>query len=176
MLYLRIQSKGELVNECIFSADRRYRYRLDFKLEDGAPFTRVVFVLLNPSTADEERLDPTLRRCRGYAAEWGFRAVTIVNLFAYRSTKPSLLLRVPDPIGPTNDYHILEATRGADAVIFGWGAVRPRLRPRARAVERLVLAERLRGGVMCLGQTTGGEPRHPLYLRRTAKAYEYAPR
>lgn len=81
------------MNVCKFSQDRKYRYRLDFALEGLAPRDeRIAWILLNPSTADEQRLDPTLTRVKGYAERLGIRNVTILNLFAWRATDPRALL------------------------------------------------------------------------------------
>jgi hypothetical protein len=119
--------------------------------------------MLNPSTADAERDDPTIRRCGGFARAWGFGAMTVVNLFALRATDPARLRRARDPIGRDNDRHIAEAAAGADALVLAWG-IHGALRDRDRAV--LALLSELRPS--CLGLTRGGHPRHPLYLPRAA--------
>lgn len=81
------------------SACGAYRYRLD---RLGALLGRgaVNFVMLNPSTADAEQDDPTIRRCLGYAFRWGFARLIVTNLYALRSTDPRALWEHPDPIGP----------------------------------------------------------------------------
>lgn len=75
----------------------------------------------NPSTADESRLDPTLWRLRAYAHRFGFRAFTMLNLFAYRATDPRVLRRAADPMGPDNDRYLLEVCRQAALVVCCWG-------------------------------------------------------
>jgi hypothetical protein len=165
------------MNVCKFSQDRKYRYRLDFEHRYAADSAdrRVVWILLNPSTADENALDPTLRRVRTWSEGWGYRYITIVNLFAWRATKPASLLRVPDPIGPDNDREILQAVEEAAEVVLAWGAIAPRLRPRARAVEELLEKADQLEGARSLGVTKAGEPRHPLYLPGGTELEDYTP-
>src|ERR1019366_833740 len=81
--------------------DRPYRYSLWRRV--GESRRRVLFVMLNPSTADAIVDDPTIRRCMGFARTWGFGELEVCNLFAYRSPCPSALLRAADPVGPSND-------------------------------------------------------------------------
>jgi len=117
----------------------------------------VLWIMLNPSTANAERDDPTIRRCIGFSRAWGFGAMHAVNLFALRATDPAELARAPDPVGPETDRQIVESTAGADTIIAAWGA---HTLARARAVEVLPL---LAGPLRCLGVTASGAPRHPLY-------------
>ncbi len=140
----------------LFDRTRRYRYRLWRRWGAGRP---VVFVMLNPSTADAERDDPTIRRCAGFARAWGFGGMTVVNLFALRATDPARLRRARDPVGRDNDHHIAAAADVASLVVVAWG-VHGALDRRDRAVLALLAGRRPR----CLGTTRGGHPRHPLYL------------
>jgi hypothetical protein len=146
-----------------FDAAGRYRYRLSRVWDEGGP--RLCFVLLNPSTADAGRLDPTLRRCLGFGRRLGAGAIEVVNLFALRSTDPAGLSLAPDPVGPGNDEAILAAAHAAHSIVCGWGA-RGALLGRDRAVLALLGAEGLE--VRCLGRTASGQPSHPLYLRADA--------
>jgi hypothetical protein len=120
--------------------------------------------MLNPSTADENVLDPTLTRCKGFAETWGYGSFEVVNLFAIRSTNPRGLLIAEDPIGPANDNIIADAIARAAIVVVGWGAF-PLARERAQRVVELAAGKQLH----CLGTTKEGCPRHPLYLRRDAQ-------
>jgi len=140
----------------VFDPGARYRYRL---WRRWAPGHQVLFVMLNPSTADAERDDPTIRRCAGFARAWGFAGMTVVNLFALRATDPARLRRARDPVGRDNDSHIAAAAAAADTVVVAWG-IHGDLRARDRAVLALLAPHRPR----CLGLTCGGHPRHPLYL------------
>ncbi len=115
--------------------------------------------MLNPSTADAETDDPTIRRCIGFARKWGFQELQVGNLFAWRATDPRELKQALDPVGPENDRHLMTMSGCADVVIAAWGA---RGNYRNRAAEVLDLLE---GTVYHLGLTKQGHPKHPLYLR-----------
>ncbi len=151
----------------MFDDTGAYRYRLG-RVRDGGSGT-VVFIMLNPSTADAEVNDPTIRRCIGFAWDWGHRALTVVNLFAYRATTPKELRRATDPIGPANDQHILAAVGAADAVVVAWG-VHGALHGRGREVMRLLSQG---PQLTCLGVTKEGLPRHPLYMPKRARPTPY---
>lgn len=150
-----------------FDATRKYRYRLDRDWTGDASRGRVAWIMLNPSTADEQQDDPTIRRCVGFSKAWGYGRLTILNLFALRSTDPSKLRDAADPIGPRNDATILSAIAGADIVVAAWGNTHLKLGAgcNARHVRMLTLLD----AVNHLGLTKDGQPRHPLYLRGDLK-------
>jgi hypothetical protein len=144
----------------VFDASGRYRYRL---VRAWARGRRVAFVMLNPSTADASRDDPTIRRCVGFARAWGFGSLEVVNLFALRTSKPRDLVRAADPVGSANHRYVVRALGRADLVIAAWGGA-----PLARS--RDPFARLLRGApVYCLGRTCAGAPRHPLYVRASTR-------
>ena len=141
-----------------FSADRRYRYRLWRSWGDRD--NCCVWLMLNPSVANEVDPDPTVTKCMGFARRWGFSAITVVNLFALVSTDPKGLLKAGDPIGPGNDAAIEEALKGAGRVVLAWGSHAPvRKLIRARSTFRTFDH---RAGT--LGLNSDGSPRHPLML------------
>ena len=145
-------------NGAELSKDGLYRYRLWRIWDTSLP--SLLFVMLNPSTADAEQDDPTIRRCINYAKSWGYGKLTVGNLFALRSTDPTMLYQAPDPIGPEND-RILQALHAeASMTLAAWGAHGEYL-ARGAAV-RCVLAP-----LHCLALTAKGQPRHPLYLPKT---------
>ena len=144
-----------LLSGATFSADGRYRYRLWRRWDRSKPV--VAFVMLNPSSADGRRDDPTIRRCIGFARAWGFGGIDVVNLFAYRASEPRRLREVDDPVGPDNARYLRRAIRRADLVVLAWGA-------HAVAAGLLSLPR-----ARCLGLTRAGQPRHPLYLPRDAR-------
>src|SRR5436309_3459089 len=116
----------------VISPDGLYRYILTRRW--SAEGKTVVFIGLNPSTADDVRDDPTIRRCIGFAKSWGGSTLIMVNLFALRSTDPLALLRASDPVGPQNDSWLRSAVHAADVSIAAWG-VHGTLLGRADAVS-----------------------------------------
>ncbi len=147
------------------SACRQYRYRLWRTWGDRD--RRCVFVGVNPSTADEREDDPTIRKCVGFAKRWGFGAIDMVNLFAWRDTDQRGLLTAPNPVGIENDCRILQAFDGATRIVFAWGRgktapVRKIIRMRVAAESAMLRYGRAERG--CLGRTEDGFPRHPLML------------
>ena len=107
------------VHNTVFSPDRRYRYWLEAKLSDSDGVC--MFVMLNPSTADEVKSDPTVTRAKGFARSWGYGTLWVCNLFALRATDPGVLRKCPEPIGADNDEHILRSAPLSDEVVCAWG-------------------------------------------------------
>jgi hypothetical protein len=149
-----------------FSECRTWRYSLTRGLE-GGDGTVVAFVGLNPSTADEAHDDPTVRRCIGFAREWGFARVEVVNVYAFRARDPRELWRADDPVGPDNDRILAQVLDRAELVIAAWGMHAPaeRLDELAPVLDRRPLH--------ALGVTKNGAPRHPLYLRADVRPSPY---
>lgn len=150
----------------VFSPCRTYRYVL--RRPVGLGGGTCLFVMLNPSTADETVNDPTIRRCMGFARDWGYGLLLVANLFALRSTDPRALYAAEDPVGPENDRHILAAASEAGVVVCAWGNHGAHL-DRGRAVASLLKGEGVEA--RCLGVTGTGQPRHPLYIPK-AQALE----
>ena len=140
--------------DATLSKDRRYRYALWRRWGDG-PY--LLFIGLNPSTADEYEDDPTIRRCRRFAMDWGFDALCMANLFAWRATAPTDMKAAKDPVGRDNDAWLRKLAAGAGRTVAAWG-VHGGHQGRDQAVMRLV------PGLHHLGLTKAGHPRHPLYL------------
>lgn len=145
-------------SDALFSGCRTWRYRLERIWDDR--LHRCLFVMLNPSTADEEADDPTSRRCIGFARAFGCGALVQCNLFAVRGADPTVLSLHPDPVGPENDVIVAAEVRAAGLVIAAWGASRW---IGGRAADMLPVL-RAAGEVHCLRRTAGGAPEHPLYL------------
>jgi hypothetical protein len=139
------------------SQDTKYRYWLDRRW--GPTPRAIVFVGLNPSTADAAQDDPTIRRCVGFAARWGFDRLVMVNLYAWRTPNPRDLRTVNDPIGPCNIDTLRSFCMDTELVIAAWGAHPLCCTAHALAgwIKRLPHAK-------CLGLTKTGAPRHPLYV------------
>lgn len=149
-----------IMKEAQISVCGCYRYALWRLWNRDVPY--VMFVGLNPSAADAEADDPTLRRCIGYARSWGYGGVCIGNLFAYRATDPDELLRVLDPIGPENDKWLERLAKGAGITVAAWGN-------RGRYMNRDRRAMLMLVDLHCLGINKQGQPKHPLYLRKDLK-------
>jgi hypothetical protein len=143
----------------VFDVGGKYRYSLWRAWSAYNP--RIAFILLNPSTADEERNDPTIRRCIGFARAWKFGSMEVVNLFAYRATDAKELLKIDNPVGEENNCYLVQAVERCSTVVVGWGS-RGTLLGRDRQVLALLAG---RKDVFCLGITKDGQPRHPLYVK-----------
>lgn len=144
--------------QTIFSPCRTYRYTLwrefDVPVNDGY----VMFIGLNPSTADEVNDDPTIRRCIEFAKSWGYSALCMTNLFAFRATKPVEMIAAADPVGPDNDTYLIDLARNAGVVVAAWGT-------HGTHLGRDVTVRTLVPNLHCLKKTINGHPGHPLYLR-----------
>jgi hypothetical protein len=163
-----------VTGRAVLSPDGVYRYVLErlFQPELDRNRGRVLFVMLNPSTADALEDDPTVRRCVGFAQAWGYTELAVANLFAYRSVVPSKLydITVDDPVGPDNDHWISTEAKRADLTVCAWG-VHGRHLDRDRAVLALLADAGVRPHA--LGLTRDLQPRHPLYMRGDAEPFVY---
>lgn len=137
----------------------RYRYHLWRAV--GPEPTRVVFVMLNPSTADAMTDDPTIRKCVGFSRRWGYGYLDVVNLFAWRATNPKMLATVEDPIGPENGLYQFSVMRCASLVVCAWGSDKF-ARQQAVAFRRHLSG--IDAPVKALRISDGGAPWHPLYV------------
>lgn len=146
----------------LFDATRRYRYTLWRKWGDRHKL--VNFVMLNPSTADEKVLDPTVTRCVNYAHDWGYDGAYVTNLFALRSTDPRELYSCHDPVGLWNDTYLLETAKSCQLIVVAWGA-HGKLKRRGIEVGKMLQPFE----PQCFALTKEGMPRHPLYLRKSAE-------
>lgn len=152
----------------IFSLDRKYRYRLERFIDNRDLNMTVAFCMLNPSTADEVKSDPTITRCLNYATGWGASKLVVVNIFALRSTDPKALYSAADPIGEDNDHHIAVAAREADIFICGWGN-HGTLNGRQDAVLALLHRVAPLAKPRAFKINKCGTPVHPLYQRMDAQ-------
>jgi len=154
----------------ILSACSQYRYQLWRKWDPAKP--NVVFIMLNPSTADADNDDPTIRRCIGFAKDWRYGSLTVVNLFAFRATRPEDLLKAEDPIGQENLEWIARATEKASTIVCAWG--------NGKLINRLLRTRstyqplrHINSPLCYLELSQDGTPKHPLYLIRTLKPKPY---
>jgi hypothetical protein len=142
--------------DAVISECERYRYRLWRRWGDSQK-QPVMWLMLNPSTADASIDDPTIRRCIGFTTAWGFDCMFVGNLFGIRSTDPSILstVSVAEAEGPENDWHLTDMASQSAFVVCAWGAMGGVQPPRGLVSP---------GGFWCLGTTKHGSPRHPLYV------------
>jgi hypothetical protein len=149
----------------VITGDYRYLLWREWDINNKT----ISFIMLNPSRADAEVNDPTITRCINFAKAWGYGRLEVVNLFAYRTSKPSLLRQVTEPIGKDNDQYIVEAVRRSDRVILAWGNHGMWRKQDLYVLQLLKNHDHL----YSLGITKKGCPRHPLYLCSTTKPQRY---
>lgn len=172
---------GEPMRGATFSACRKYRYRLWEIWDRSNPI--VLYIMLNPSTADEVKNDPTVERCSRRAQMWGYGGFRIANIFALRSTNPRALYAAESPVSEppvslngvtvaaphVNDTYIRTQAMGSNLVICGWGAHGVHLGRGA-----LVLQKLRESGIKphALRMTKSGQPGHPLYIEYNVQPFE----
>lgn len=164
-MIIRQHQKGDAASAATYSPDSRYRYALT---RDWAAGQRVLFVMLNPSTATEVQNDPTVERCERRARTLGFGGFAVANIFAFRATDPRVMRAEPDPVGPANDAMIHDLAMRSDRIICAWGSHGLHL-DRGASVAALLRATAR--DLHHLGLTKGGQPKHPLYI-----SYDQQPR
>ena len=166
----RSHTKGDALSEALYSPCEGYRYALSRCWDaDGR---RVMFVMLNPSTATELANDPTVERCERRARRLGYGAFRVTNIFAWRATDPRDLKAAPEPVGAQNDAALLEGAAWADAIIAAWGVHGAH---RGRGLEVAEMLARCGTPLFHLGLSKEGHPRHPLYLPYSALPQDWVP-
>lgn len=149
-----------------FSPCRRYRYSLERRWVDGVTTPRrIMFIGLNPSVADENQDDRTIKRLVRFSKSWGYNAFVICNVFAYVTPEPKEMLKQSDPIGPLNDNVISKNIDRSEAVVACWG----NHCPPGRQKEICELIESHCYSVYCFRTTKANRPEHPLYLPKTLR-------
>lgn len=152
------------VRQTVLSPCRKYRYTLwrdlgDLLSDADRPFLMVIG--LNPSTADETKDDPTIRRCKTFAAAWGFSGLLMANLFAFRATDPGDMIAAADPVGPENDRYLAECAGRAGMVLAAWGCLGSH---NGRSLQVLSMLNVATVRMRCLKKNADGSPQHPLYV------------
>lgn len=155
----RRHRKGDADSIAVYSDCERYRYLLTRVWDLTGP--KVLFVMLNPSTATEVQNDPTVERCERRARALGFGAFRVCNIFAWRETDPAKMRRALDPVGPENDAAIAQSCDWCDTAVCAWGTHGVHL-GRGPAVERLM--RKTGRPLHHLGLSKNGHPKHPLYI------------
>jgi hypothetical protein len=148
----------------VFSPCKTHRYALWRRWSDAPP---VLFVMLNPSRADRNQDDPTIRRCISFAKQWGHGGIIVGNLFAFRSPYPKDLQTAPDPIGSENNQWLQRLATQSTTVVGAWGH-------RGTYMNRGQDVAALFPDLLCLGTTKQGQPRHPLYVAASTSPVPFA--
>lgn len=160
---LDLPGTSDVERSATISDDGLYRYDLT---RTWGPGPRVLWIMLNPSTADGDADDPTIRRIIGFSKRDGFGSAVVCNLFAFRATEPAFMFRAEDPYGPLNDEFIQGHALEAASVVAAWGDRGSHRNRDAQVIE--LLREAGVRSVYCIGRTTKARaPRHPLYVRKT---------
>ena len=153
-----------------------YRYLLWRRIPDLPPDRRIMFIGLNPSTADETQDDPTIRRCRDFATQWCFGMYIMANLFAYRSTDPwNLYNPTIAAIGSHNDRALLMAADLSEIIVCAWSRHATYLNRDIHVVS-LLSAAATSNKLRCFRLNNDGTAVHPLYLKKTSWLVPYAGR
>lgn len=165
---------SEVEASAVISMCGRYRYALNRRWANG---NTVLFIMLNPSTADAKVNDATIRRCIGFAKRWGYSSLAVGNLFAFRATDPKELAAVEllrAQVGPMNDDALKTLMGEADRIVVAWGSnkLRGAVKKRVEVLLRLAREEGQRT-LFSVGTTRDGSPRHPLYVRADAEPREW---
>lgn len=157
-----------LENDAVISDCGAYRYLLRRVWDHKKP--RALFVMLNPSTADARKDDPTIRSCVRLVTALGYGSLEVVNVFGYRATNPKELTVAADPIGPDNEKIVMSAINRCDVVICAWGA-----HPMAERNTTFLRGhiQSRRPTAYCFGKTKGGAPKHPLYIKSGTELEAY---
>lgn len=158
---INLEKKNAVISEC-----EKYRYLLS----RGDCLNPMVFIMLNPSTADAYLDDPTIRRCLGFAKSGGHDGIIVINLYAFRSPNPKDLLQTQDPVGSENDQHIANVLMRHKTVVCGWGSNAPP----DRVGNVMAILKQHNVNVLCLGMNKNGSPKHPLYISANQTLIKYA--
>lgn len=146
-----------------FSEDRKYRYCLWRIWDENTP--KVMFIGLNPSTANEDKDDPTIRRVVQFATDWGYGGVFMLNLFAWVTAYPEELKKCQDPLGD-NDKWLGVISDQCPIIVFAWGNFK-------EAQERAEQVKKMFPNANCLHLNKNGSPKHPLYVKGDTRPTKY---
>jgi hypothetical protein len=160
--------ESRIERTALFDATGRYRYSLGRQWQAQGP--EIAFVMLNPSRANAECDDPTLRACIQFAQRWAYGSLVVVNLFGYCTAHPAELRTVSDPVGPENDRYLMAAVGRSHRVVLAWGNDGG-FGGRDRTILHKLKAHSSK--LTCLQLNRSGQPRHPLYIRRDLPLIPY---
>lgn len=160
--------KGATISEC-----GKYRYKL-WRAEKKHPDRICMFIMLNPSTADADQDDPTIRRCMGFATSWGYDAILVGNVMPYRATDPGDLFNALKSGVDMKYLENLDYIKGmmdmAEIVVCAWGnGVNSIFPSNPNSFFKMVAVGEYQSKMRYLELTNNGIPKHPLYLKGDLK-------
>lgn len=150
-------------------------YRRMKTATDEAAGRVILWLMLNPSIADAEIDDPTIKRVMAFSLLWGFGQVYVGNVFGYRATSPRVLQGIQDPVGFANRTYLKTMASFAEKTVCAWGAYHLAGDPYNVYAANAYVAAKSRNGMWCLGLTQNGSPRHPLYVKSDTALEAYHP-
>lgn len=142
-----------------------YRY----ELSRGWCQNPLIFLMLNPSTADHNIDDPTIRRCMSFAEQNGYDGIMVLNLYALRATDPKQLWCSLDPVGENNDFYLHKYARQYGSFLCAWG----KNAKRDRVSQVVDILKSYNANLYCLGVNKDNSPKHPLYLAKNSKIIKW---
>ena len=161
-MIIKAHNQANIKSEAVYSKCENYRYTLTRVWDENKK--KVLFIMLNPSTADETKNDPTVERCERRAKKLNFGSFRICNIFAWRETSPLQLMKTDEPVGKDNDFHISKSVLWSDVIICAWGTHGTYFN---REAEVKNLLSNNGAKLYHLGLTKNGHPKHPLYITYT---------
>lgn len=161
----------DVIASAVISECGKYRYSLSRVWDETKG--RVLFIMLNPSTADAEKNDPTIRRCIGFAKKWGYGGIYVVNLFSFRATNPKELLKAPFVVGIENEKWFRRMSSISNIAICAWGngAIVDKLQKRLDHNWKPLSWINI--PLHYLELSKDGTPKHPLYLSQDLNPIPY---
>lgn len=168
---IKLFDEDSFTGTAVISMCEKYRYSLHREWDTSKPM--VMFLMLNPSTADSSENDATVRRCLTFAKDWGFGSLCIGNLFAFRSTKPKGLFSTEDPIGIENKWYIDYMANIAEKIVCAWGNAKTVDRIFKKFPEYKPLKDIPSDKLYYINLCNDGTPMHPLFIPKETKLNSY---
>lgn len=159
-----------IAKDAVISDCGKFRYALGRRWSEDQEKSALAFIMLNPSTADADEDDATIRKCVGFADRYGFGGIVVGNLFAYRATDPKDLKAAGFPVGHANDAWLLDIAKNCGDIVVAWGANANRT-PRPAQVCKMLQDAGIQP--KCLGVTNEGFPLHPVMLSYDRQLVDY---
>ena len=154
---------NQIDNGAIFSNDKKYRYVLWRIWNNDLP--KLMFIGLNPSTANQHKNDNTINRIKGLCVSLGFGGFYMLNLFTYITAYPRELNECLDPVGPSDKYISMYIEK-VNKTVLCYGSFK-------QAKNRAIEVKHLLNDVYCLGINRDGSPLHPLYCPTNSQLILY---